>query len=149
MSWAEKPAEDGAMPYSQQQVPDAGDVEEAIRASIYPGQILHTPSRSAPFKIKLIDSEGVVLLLGKGEWETRLTWDCLEGVVPYLREYGGEIEIGGRHEVEGRPGTLDGYLKECLTRTTAGWVAAMLEEADIVTIIRDRPARVKLKRDGT
>ena len=32
-----------------------------------------------------------------------------------------------------------------LTRATAGWVAVVLEQADIITIDRQRPARVRLK----
>lgn len=68
----------------------------------------------------------------------------LGGVVPFKREHGGEVPIGGRHEVEGNPGTLDEWLKGCVKRTTAGWVAVVLENAGIVTVIHDRPARVRL-----
>lgn len=40
-------------------------------------------------------------------------------------------------------GTLDGYLKGHVNRLTAGWVAALLEKAGIVTIDGSRPARVQ------
>jgi hypothetical protein len=40
-------------------------------------------------------------------------------------------------------GSLDDYLKTFLKRTTAGWVAVLLERAGVLTIDRSRPARVK------
>lgn len=108
--------------------------------------MLYTPSRRAPFTVGRIDNEGVVLLLGKGQWATRLSWECLEGVIQFLERHGGEVRIGGRHDVQGNPGTLDEHLKGCVNRTTAGWVAAMLEEAEVVDIVAARPARVRLRR---
>jgi hypothetical protein len=68
--------------------------------------------------------------------------------VPFLAEWG-TIDIGGRHEVAGNPGTLDGYLKGCTPVNTAGWVAVLLEEAGIVAVVRDRPARVGLAAGRT
>jgi hypothetical protein len=94
--------------------------------------------------VERIDSEGVVLLLGGKEAWTRLTWECLEGVVPFLRERG-EIPIGGQHVVEPELGTLDEYLKGCMKRNTARWVASLLEAAGVVTITRDRPATIRLR----
>jgi hypothetical protein len=121
-----------------------GPVEKAIRTAIHPGQTLETPSQSKPFTVETIDSNGVVLLLGEGQWQTRLTWECLEGIVPYLREHGGKVDIGSQHTVKGRPGTLDAYLKGCIKRTTAGWVAVVLERAGVVQVIRSRPPGVLL-----
>jgi hypothetical protein len=88
---------------------------------------------------------GIVLLLGAGEHRTPLTWVCLEGILPLLRGRGGEIEIGSRHDVFGKPGTLDEYLKNCTKRTTAGWVAVVLEAAGLVDLIHTRPARIRLR----
>ena len=119
-------------------------VEIAVRAAIAEGQVLHTPTRQAPFVVGRIDSDGVVLLLGAGRWRTRITWACLEGVVPYIRQHGGIVDIGGRHEVQGKPGTLDGYLKGCINRTTAGWVAVLLATAGVIEIVHTRPARVRI-----
>ncbi len=77
----------------------AGPVESAIRHTITPGMALHTPSRHAPLVVDAIDSKGVVLLLGeKGSSRHRITWECLDGVMPFLREHGSEVAIGGRHE---------------------------------------------------
>ena len=123
-----------------------GPVEKAIRSSVHEGQVLHTPSRGAPFTVERIDAKGVVLLLGKGQWWTRISWTCLEGVVPYIRHHGGIVDIGGQHVTEGRPGTLDGYLKGCIKRTTAGWVAVLLKTAGVLEIVHQRPARVALAR---
>lgn len=54
------------------------------------------------------------------------------------------MPIGSKYETTADPGTLDGYLKGCIKRATAGWVAAVLESADVVEIDRGRPARVRL-----
>ena len=107
---------------------------------------LFTPTRSNPFVVERIDSRGVVLLLGPERTATPIAWDCWEGIPKYLRSKGGEIDIGGRYTVAGNPGTLDAYLKPCAWgRATAGWVAAVLEVAGVVDIIRTRPARARLR----
>jgi hypothetical protein len=121
-----------------------GPVEQAIRSHLHEGQLLHTPTQRKPFQVGRIDTDGLVLLLGAGEWPARLTWDCLEGVAPFLRERG-TIPIGGRHVSAPNPGTLDEWLKGCTQVDTAGWVAVVLEEAGVVEIVRGRPARVRLR----
>jgi hypothetical protein len=110
------------------------------------GQVLYTPTRRAPFTVNEIDTEGVVLLLGKKEARTRLSWDCLEGVPGFIAERGGTVEIGGRYDTAGNRGTLDEHLKGCVKRATAGWVAVLLEEAGVVEVVRERPAKVRLAR---
>lgn len=119
-------------------------VEKAIRQAIRPGQELRTPGQKKPFWIHRVDDQGLVLLLGQGRWATRLSWACWEGTVPFIREHGGEVPIGGRHDIEGNPGTLDEWLKGCVKRTTAGWAAVVLEEAGVVRISEERPQRVRL-----
>ncbi|MFH1330236.1 MAG: hypothetical protein ABIJ48_06270 [Actinomycetota bacterium] len=123
--------------------PGRGPVEHAIRSHLHEGQVLATPTQHKPFKVGRIDAQGVVLLLGAGEWPTRLTWACLEGVEPFLRERG-TIPIGGRHVSEPNLGTLDEWLKGCTQVDTAGWVAVLLEQAGVVGVLRGRPARVRL-----
>ena len=91
--------------------PTQMSVRRAVEERVSSGSQLRTPSRGKPFVVHTIDGGGVVLLLGAGRWPTRLSWECLEGVVPFIREHGGEVDIGGRHEVEGNPGTLDEWLK--------------------------------------
>lgn len=119
-------------------------VEEAVRLKVPAGAILHTPTRNSSFVVDQVDSAGIVLLLGAGAWHTRISWECLEGIVPFVQGHGGQVPIGGRHQVEGNPGTLDQWLKGCVKRTTAGWVAVVLEQAGILDIVHERPALIRL-----
>jgi hypothetical protein len=121
-----------------------GPVEQAIRFHLREGQVLQTPTQGKPFKVGRIDRKGVVLLLGDKQAWTPFTWECLEGIVPFLKRHGGEVDIGGRHDVTPNWGTLDEHLKGCIARDTAGWVAVLLEEAGVVEVLRERPARVRL-----
>jgi hypothetical protein len=84
-----------------------------------------------------------VLLLGVQRAWTPIRWSCLEGVPEFLRGRGW-VPIGSVFAIEGSDDTLDGYLKTCLKRATAGWVAVVLERAGVVDIDRERPARVRL-----
>ena len=121
-----------------------GPVQRAIRASVAPGDMLATPARGARFVVERIDEAGVLLHLGRGRWPIRLTWECLEGMVPYVAGRGW-VRIGTMFETEGQPGSLDAYLKDCTETATAGWVAAVLERAGIVEIDRTPPASVRLR----
>src|SRR6266511_6354921 len=120
-----------------------GPVERAIKDRIGEGRELHTPARKARFVVGRIDERGIVLLLGKGGWRTRLSWECLEGIVPFLSERGW-IVIGGVYETAGQPGTLDEYLKRCTRTSTSRWVAAVLAEAGIVELSAESPVRLRL-----
>jgi hypothetical protein len=120
-----------------------GQVQRAIRAAVPSGAHLSTPARGASFVVARVDDRGIVLLLGEQQAWTPLTWNCLEGIVPFLAGKGW-VEIGSRYETSADPDTLDGYLKGCLKRATAGWVAAVLERSGLVEIDRRPPARVRL-----
>lgn len=61
-----------------------GPVEKAIRKTIQEGEILFTPTQSRPFRIGKISWDGLVLEMGNQRTPTKLTWDCLEGVIPLL-----------------------------------------------------------------
>jgi hypothetical protein len=93
--------------------------------------------------VSRIDERGVVMLFGERQTPTRLDWDCLEGVVSFLAG-GSWVAIGSVYDTRGREGTLDGYLKRCVKRATAAWVAALLERAGVVDVARTRPAQVRL-----
>ena len=54
------------------------------------------------------------------------------------------IRVGAVRDVQGTPGTLDGYLKQCIKRQTADYVAVVLEYARLVELDRTIPARVRL-----
>lgn len=119
-------------------------VERAVRTGISPGDRLRTPSQGAPFTVRDITQDGVVLLFGKKETPTPLSWATLEGVAEFLG--GGRwVVIGSVFDVQGDASTLDGYLKQYIKRATAGWVAALLERAGVVEIDRGRPARVRIR----
>jgi hypothetical protein len=85
-----------------------------------------------------------VLLLGTKEAWTPLPWRAMEGVPDLLRGRGW-VAIGSLYSTDSQPGTLDEYLKSYLKRATAGWVAVVLERAEVLAIDRSRPARVKLR----
>jgi hypothetical protein len=124
-----------------------GPVEEAIRRHIHEGDTLHTTARRSPFQIGRIDEQGLVLRLGSGCHPVRLSWECLEGVVPWLAVRG-TIPIGGTHSAEGQPGTVDEYFKGCTPVNTARWVTAVLEAAGVVEVLPGRPVRVRLAHTG-
>jgi hypothetical protein len=120
-----------------------GPVQTALRSTVHDGDQLATPARGAPFIVDRIDSDGVVLLLGKQRAVTRFSWGCLEGLPEYVRGKG-SVPIGSKYATDADPGTLDAYLKGHVNRATAGWVAALLERAGVFEIKRDRPASVRL-----
>jgi len=121
----------------------AGRAQTAMRLRIHPGQQLRTPSQAATIEVGRIDEHGVTMLLGEKATPTRLCWECWEGVLTFLAGKGW-VEIGGRFDVAADPKTLDGYLKTHTKRATAGWVAAVMEAAELVEIDRGRPARVRV-----
>lgn len=84
-----------------------------------------------------------MLPLGEKEARTPLTWECLEGIVPFLA-HRSWVDIGSVYATQADPDTLDGYLKSFVKRATAGWVASVLERAGIIEIDRRRPARVRI-----
>lgn len=120
-----------------------GRVENAIRDSISPGELLATPTGRGRFKVERYTPGGLVLLLGTKEAWTPLPWPAMEGVPDLLRGQGW-VAIGSLYSTHSQPGSLDEYLKSFLKRATAGWVAVVLERAGVLTIDRSRPARVKL-----
>ena len=118
-------------------------VENAVRGSVSPGELLTTPTGRGRFKVERYTSEGLVLLLGAKEAWTPLPWRAMEGVPDFLRGRGW-VAIGSLYSMDSQPGSLDEYLKSFLKRATAGWIAVVLERGGILVIDRSRPARVKL-----
>jgi hypothetical protein len=105
---------------------------------------LHTFRRGRLFELKRIGDRGIVLLLGEGRHYTPLSWECLEGIVPFMRRYSGWITAGGTYVTSGETGSLDEHLKNCITRQTSRWVAVVLAEADVVRVDEGPPLRVRL-----
>ena len=121
-----------------------GRVENAVRKSVSPGELLPTPTGRGRFKVERYTPEGLVLLLGTKEAWTPLPWRAMEGVPDLLRGRDW-VAIGSLYSTDSQPGSLDEYLKSFLKRATAGWVAVVLERAGVLAIDRSRPARVKLR----
>lgn len=120
-----------------------GPIQRAITNTIHSGDKLHTPTQGAEFEVAQVGGNGIVLLLGKKHAWTPLSWDCLEGILDFLRGRGW-VDIGGKFDISADPTTLDGYLKTCIKRATAGWVAVVLERSGVIEIDRGRPARVRI-----
>jgi hypothetical protein len=121
----------------------AAYVEEAIRAHVRPGDSLPTPTGRAAFIVRDLDTGGMVLLLGAKQTRNLLSWRCLEGIPGDLRGRGW-VPVGASRDINGKPGTLDSYLKKWIKVQVANYVAVVLEQAHVVELDRDRPARVRL-----
>jgi hypothetical protein len=119
-----------------------GPVETAVRRAVREGDILRTPLQAAAFSVGKLSGEGIVLELGEKRTPTSLKWACLEGVLPLVQRHGRLRINGSGKSTEIVEGTLDGYLKQHVKRLTAGWVAALLEKAGVVTIDRKPPAYI-------
>jgi hypothetical protein len=120
-----------------------GPGESAIRHSIRAGESLETTAQKKPFTVDTIDQSGVALLFGRKQTRTPFTWEALEGIRTQFL-HSGWIVIGGRRDVHGEPGTLDGYVKQVVNRDAAGCVASLLEEAGVVELDRARPGRMRV-----
>ena len=121
----------------------AGPVEAAIRRAVAPGERLQTPSGRGQFSIARYTAQGQVLLLGQTQTPVHLPWRALEQIPDLLRG-GGWMLIGSTYSTSGMPHSLDAHFKSFTHTATAGWVAVVLEKAGIITIDRERPARVRL-----
>ena len=123
-----------------------GPVERAVRASLRDGEELLTPGQGKPFWVHRMDEGGLVLLLGKGRWETRIPWGCLEGVPELLRGRGW-IRTSGSFAPESDTTTLSGYLKQFVNRETANWVAVVLDKSGVIELDRSRPLSARLSKE--
>jgi hypothetical protein len=89
-----------------------------------------------------LDAEGLSLLFGPQKTRTLLTWRCLEGIPGYLRGRGWVL-VGANRDTNSNY-RLDGYLKRCIKRQTANYVAVVLERAGVLELDRERPAKIRL-----
>ncbi len=120
-----------------------GPVETAVRRTVSPGAVLQTPMRPRPFVVGSVDASGITLLLGAKQAATPISWACFEGVQSHLRGRGWVIS-GGVHSKNSKPGSLDEYMKKCIYRDTANYVAALLEQAGVLELRRTAPLHVRL-----
>jgi len=121
-----------------------GPVERAVRARLREGEELHTPGQGKPFWVDQIDRRGIVLLLGKGRWETRIPWEALEGIPELLRGRGW-VRTTGSFAPESDTTSLSGFLKQFVNRETANWVAVVLDKAEVIDLDRSRPLSARLR----
>lgn len=136
--------------YNRERTNILGPIETAIRKRFTHSERLYTPAKKRPFEIVVkqdVPNDELFLLLGGKRTPTSIRWECLEGIPDFLKGKDW-VRIGGVFDTRGDPTTLDGYLKKCIKRATAGWIAVALEEAGIVEIDRRRPLRVRLKTDA-
>jgi hypothetical protein len=122
-----------------------GPVEKAIRRRFTTPVTLHTYGQQRPFVLESLDDRGIVLLLGAQRNYTPMSWECLEGIIPFLRSRPGWVNAGGTYEVSGAIGTLDEHLKNCLSRQTSRWVTVVLQEASLVDVDQGPPLRLRLR----
>jgi len=106
---------------------------------------LHTVSQRKPFKLSVMDRRGIVLLLGEQESPSRLPWEWLEAIPTFLANQPGWMPAGGKHSVEGEPGTLDEFLKGCVKTDVARWLVVILRGAGLVELA-EGPLRVRLPK---
>ena len=120
-------------------------VEEAIRARFRATPTTpYTLSQHKPFVLQQIDGNGIVLLLGKQMNWTALDWNCLEGIVPFLRKRTGWVLADGTYVATGDIDTLDEHLKDCTSTQTSRWVTVVLAEAGVVRVDKGPPLRLRL-----
>jgi hypothetical protein len=62
-----------------------GEVEQAVRRAVRPGQELRTPGLGKPLEVADLTPDVIVLLLGKGRHWTLIPWEALEGIPDLLR----------------------------------------------------------------
>jgi hypothetical protein len=104
---------------------------------------LATPGQARRFEIAEINADGIVLLLGQGQWRTPIPWDALEGLADLLRGRGW-VRTSGAYEYSDDVTTPSGHLKQYVYRETSNWVMVVPEQAGVVELDRHRPIKARL-----
>ena len=110
---------------------DIGPVERQVRQHCSNGTTLNSPSKQSYFITSELNESGIrVDKIGV----QYITWESLEGVVPYLRDLGGKAQIGAVMSAIVEPNTLESYMRGCIgvNIMTGTYVAAILENAHVV-----------------
>lgn len=119
-----------------------GKVERAIRQSTHPGMQLATPGQAKPFEVADVDRDGIVLLLGDGQWRTSVPWHTLEGLADLLSR--AKLGPNDRLLRTGRRDIAKRLPQAVPYRETSNWVMVVLERAGVVEIDRRRPITARL-----
>lgn len=117
-------------------------IQDAVRRTVKPGDRLPTPSERGVFEIGELTDESIVLLFGAERTPTRIPWRLVEKALSEVPS-SGWMQIGAVHASESPAGSFEALLKPALQRSTANYVAALLERAGALDIDRGRPQRVR------
>ena len=118
------------------------DIMISITTKISPGMKISTPSGRAEFEIYHIDALRVIILVGKKRSPIKIPAQCFEDIPQFLTGKGW-VRIGAIHETI-QEHTLDTFVKQYTRRSTASYIAPILEKAKIIEIDRNIPAKVRL-----
>src|SRR4051812_3433623 len=109
-------------------------VEHAFRARLTAPSMLHAIGRAAPFALRALRRDGIVIELGAHGTRRLVTWNCLGSISAYLLAKSRWIKSGGVHSVDFEPGTLDSHLKRYVRRDVANWVSGLLAAVRVVDV---------------
>ena len=115
---------------------------EAISRAAQPGTRIPTPSGRSVFEVAQITTDAIVLLFGAKRTRTRIPWTLLDEVMAAVP---GErwMPVGAMHSSSSEAGTLEALLKPSLKRSTANYVAALLEKAGLLELDRSGTHRIR------
>ena len=115
----------------------------AVKGAVQVGERLRTPTGRGVFAIGEITNTHVTVLLGEQRTPTLVPWVVLDDA---LRQMSGRgwLLIGAIHTSDSPQGSFEELLKPALRRSTANYIAVLLERAGLLEIDRARPARVRV-----
>lgn len=122
----------------------SGNTAVAVMKAVQVGDRLPTPTGRGVFEIAEITDIGVTVLLGERQTPTHVPWSILDEA---LRQMSGRgwVPIGAIHASDSPRGSFEELLKPALHRSTANYIAVLLERAALLEIDRVRPARVRVR----
>ncbi len=113
-----------------------GPVEERIRATLVPGCPLSIPKRRGRFRIGEFYASGMTIITGAANVNTFISWDCLEALVPKLKQMNSPVRVFGNHDPDyhGIPRFVEDCLASWFTRSMGPWITGLLAAAGIVNL---------------
>lgn len=130
-----------------------GCVVHAVRRSLHEGLVLTPPDilcggdRGALFRVTRLDHDRLALSVGETGSPIYVRWHEFEGMLQYIRGFGGEVRIGSVQDSSASPGSLDGYLKQNHKTMRSTYVASILHQVGIAEVVCGRPMRIRLRHD--
>lgn len=113
------------------------------------GSKLETPTGRAEFVVSHIGQKNIILQVGEKEF--KIPAKCFEYGPGFLKDEDW-VYIGAEHQTNNEETseeeTFDTYLKNFTQgKSVSSYVAPILEKAGIAEIDRNRPARIRLKKE--